>query len=101
MVAEILIDEERIGHIFRQADGHFAEGTALNRQALIGTASRPENFRGMDRFGNSWFAEVRADGAQICMQVREGRIMNGRVNMTPRALDFADPSAFPFADATP
>jgi hypothetical protein len=61
-MAEITIDEDRIGHIFRDADGHFVEDTAANRQTLIDAVGRPENFRGMDRFGNSWYAEVRADG---------------------------------------
>jgi hypothetical protein len=98
-MAGILIDEERIGHIFRKADGHFAEDTAVNRQVLIETASRRENFLGMDRFGNRWFAEVRADGTQTWVQVREGRITNGGVNTAPRVFEFADPSAFPLSGA--
>jgi hypothetical protein len=93
----ITIDEGRIGHIFREADGHFAQDTTGNRQALIDAASRPENFLGIDRFGNEWFAEIRADGSQIWVQVREGNITNGGVNMTPRAFDFVDLLASPLS----
>jgi filamentous hemagglutinin len=95
----IVIAEERVDHIFREADGHFPEDTAVNREALIGTANRSGNYLGTDRFGNGWFAEVRADGTQIWVQVREGRIMNGGVNATPRDFDFAASSAFPGSGA--
>ncbi|MGH7039472.1 MAG: hypothetical protein ACREE4_19240 [Stellaceae bacterium] len=83
----ITIDETRIGHIFRDAEGHFAEDTALNRQALLDTANRPGNLVGADRFGNAWFAETRADGSQIWAQVRGGKITNGGINPRPRNFD--------------
>ena len=76
-MAKFAIDGGRIGHIFREAKGHFAEDTAEHRQILIEVASRPENFRGTDRFKNSWFAEIRADGTHLGSQIRGGRITNG------------------------
>jgi filamentous hemagglutinin len=82
-MAGMTIDEDRVRHIFRDAEGHFVEDTSENRKALISTASRPENFLGTDRFGNEWWAERRDDGAQV----REGRIMNGGINTTPRNFD--------------
>ena len=100
-MAGIAIDEERAGHIFREADGHFGEDTVANRQVLIDAATQPENFLGVDRFGNGWFVEMRADGTQIWAQVRDGKITNGGVNMTPRAFDFADLSAAPLPDEAP
>jgi hypothetical protein len=62
---EITIDETRLGHIFRDAIGHFREDTPANRQALIEVANRESNFLGTDARGNDWFAGLRADGAQL------------------------------------
>jgi filamentous hemagglutinin len=80
----ITIDESRLGHIFREAQGHFREDNAVNRQTLIDVANRPANLLGTDHFGNAWFAETRADGTQIWAQVRDGKITNGGLNLTPR-----------------
>lgn len=83
----ITIDETRIGHIFGDAEGHFAEDAQLNRRPLLDTANRPGNFVGADRFGNAWFAETRADGSQIWVQVRGGNITNGGIDPRPRNFD--------------
>src|SRR5580704_3577609 len=96
----IELHEGRTGHIFREADGHFSEDTAVNRQMLIETASRSENLLGGDRFGNEWFAEVRTDGTQIWAQVRDGKITNGGVNITPRDFDFTELPTLPVTGAT-
>jgi hypothetical protein len=93
----VVIDEDRIDHIFREAEGHFPTDTTDNRRALIGTASRPGNFAGTDRFGNDWFSETRSDGTQIWVQVRESKITNGGVDMTPRNLDLANPADPPWS----
>jgi hypothetical protein len=85
-MAGVTIDEGRVRHIFRDAEGHFVEDTPENREALISAARRPENFLGTDRFGNEWWVERRDDGTQVWAQVREDRIMNGGINITPRAL---------------
>ena len=83
-MAEVTIEENRDRHIFRDVAGHFAEDTLENRQVLISAVGNPKNFLGTDRFGNEWWAERRDDGTQIWAQVREGRIMNGGINITPR-----------------
>jgi len=82
----ITIDETRRDHIFRQAEGHFREDNAVNRQTLIDVANRPANLLGTDRFGNAWFAEIGSDGVQIWAQVRDDKITNGGFNLTPRVL---------------
>ena len=80
----ITIDESRIGHIFREAAGHFREDNLVYRRSLIDVASRPGNFVGTDRFGIDWFAEIKPDGTQVWVHVRGGKITNGGVNFTPR-----------------
>jgi hypothetical protein len=87
------IDERRTLHILRDAEGHFREDSPVNRRALLEVASCPANLLGRDRFGNSWFAETRADGTQVWAQVRENTIVNGGLNRTPQ--DFYLPSQPP------
>jgi len=82
-VPAVTIDESRIPHIFREAEGHFREDIPANRQTIIEVASRPANLVGTDRFGNAWFAEMRDDGSQVWAQVREATIVNGGVNRVP------------------
>jgi len=69
--------------MFRDAEGHFREDNAVNRQRLISTASRQANSVGTDRFGNAWYAENLADG-QLWVRVRGGKIVNGGLNHRPR-----------------
>jgi hypothetical protein len=85
-MAALTIDERRTRHIFRDAEGHFREDTPVNRRVLLDVAGHSANLIGTDRFGNSWFAETRADGTQVWAQVRENTIVNGGINRTP--LDF-------------
>jgi hypothetical protein len=94
----ITIDETKVGHIFRQAPGHFAEDTSNNRQAMINVANRPSNLIGSDRFGNEWYAETQPGGGQIWVQLRGRAIVNGGINPTPRAFKLALPSP-PATDA--
>jgi filamentous hemagglutinin len=81
---QITIDETRRRHIFRDAPGHFPDDNAANRQRLLDVANRPDNLLGTDHFGNSWFAERDADGAEIWVQVRNRQITNGGINSRPR-----------------
>jgi filamentous hemagglutinin len=83
-MGDVVIDEKQVGHIFRNAAGHFSDDTPAARRALIEVASREENFIGTDRFGNDWFAALRADGMQLWTCVRDGKITNGGLNRTPR-----------------
>jgi filamentous hemagglutinin len=82
-MSALKIDERRTLHIFRDAEGHFREDSPVNRRALLEVASRPANLLGTDRFGNSWFAETRADGTQVWAQVRENTIVNGGLKSHP------------------
>ena len=82
----VTIDETRVGHIFRDAKGHFREDTAVNRQILIDVANRAENFLGTDRFGNLWFSTTRPDGTQVWVHVRGDTITNGGLNARPQDL---------------
>jgi filamentous hemagglutinin len=89
----ITIDESRLGHIFREAAGHFREDNGVNRQTLIDVANQPANLLGTDRFGNAWFAEIGSDGTQIWAQVHDGKITNGGFNLTPRVFQLSPSTA--------
>jgi hypothetical protein len=81
-MAAFTIDESRVGHIFRDAEGHFREDSDVNRQILIDVASKRTNFLGTDRAGNAWYAETLTDGiAQVWVRVRHDKVVNGGVNL--------------------
>jgi hypothetical protein len=86
---EITIDERRARLIFRNAEGHFHQDTAVNRQLLLDVANQPSNFVGRDRFGNDWFMETRTDGSQVWVHVRGDKITNGGLNSTSIEADLA------------
>jgi len=73
----------QIQHIFRDAAGHVPD-TAANRAILEGLANDTGAVLGADRFGNTWAAQLNADGTQTWVQYRNGVIINGGVNPTPR-----------------
>jgi len=73
----------REDHIFREAEGHLPDTTA-NRQLLTDVANDPANALGPDKFGNTWSAKTQADGTQVWVRVRNGEIINGGINQTPR-----------------
>lgn len=79
------IDESRVSHIFRVADGHFPVDTAANRRLLLRVARDPGSHLGEDRFGVIRAAQTMQDGRQVWAQIRHGRIVNGGVNSTPRS----------------
>ena len=91
----ITIDESRVGHIFRDALGHFPDDTELSRQAMIDVANDPTNVLGADHFGNIWAAKTLSDGTQIWVQIRDGRITNGGINRIPRHFNLSTPSPSP------
>ena len=80
----ITIDETRVAHIFREAEGHFPEDTDANRRLLVEVAGRATNFLGTDQADNDWYAENLADGTQVWVRVRGGKIVNGGMNHSPR-----------------
>jgi hypothetical protein len=55
----------------------------VNRQILLDVANQPKSFRGTDRFGTDWFMETLADGTQVWVHVRDGKITNGGLNPIP------------------
>lgn len=81
---QIKINEDNVGHIFRDAEGHFLEDIAQNRVLLEHAANDKRNFLGLDKYGNEWYAEILDDGRQIWVQVRNGEIRNGGVNNPPK-----------------
>lgn len=81
------IDESKVGHIFRVADGHFPIETAANRRLLLRVADNPANRVGTDRFGVVWAAQAMQDGSQVWVQIWNGRIINGGRNLTPRSFN--------------
>jgi len=70
-------------HIFRDAAGHLIEDTAANR-ALLEGAAKAANYGGTDVHGVATYREVLADGRQIWVEVRNGTIRNGGINVVPR-----------------
>ena len=84
----VLIDERRIAHIFRQAEGHLPHDTPESRQLLLSVANEPGDVVGTDRYGNVWSARVLPDGRQAWVQVRGNRITNGSINARPRFFIF-------------
>lgn len=85
----IRIDERRLRHIFRNAEGHFADDTPENRSRLLRVARDPESQLGVDRFGILWAEEMMPDGSQIWVQIKDGRVINGGLNLKPRSFDVA------------
>jgi len=76
-------NDSQIRHIFRDAPGHLPD-TPQNRQALIDLANDPSTTLGRDRFGNEWSAQIQNDGSQLWVQTRNGVIINGGSNSSPR-----------------
>ena len=85
----ITIDEGKVGHIFRSADGHFPTDTLAARRVLLRVANDPTKRLGVDRFKAVWAAETMPDGTQIWVQIRDGRITNDGVNRTPRVFNIS------------
>jgi len=79
----VTLSDKRASHIFRDAPGHLKD-TPGNRQLLKDVANDPGARLGTDRFGNRWSARTNPDGTQTWAQTRNGEIINGGVNQTPR-----------------
>lgn len=69
-------------HIFRDAEGHFAEDNAINRSLLVDTVE-DTYFVEVDPHGNSIYARVLNDGTEVWAEVRGGVIRNGGLNQVP------------------
>ena len=77
--------ESELRHIFREAEGHIPD-TPANRALLLRVANDPTAFLGQDRYANDWSALVQQDGTQVWTQARNGKMINGGINITPRLL---------------
>ena len=80
------IPNERAPHIFREKEGHVRD-TPQNREALTRVADDPKTTLGTDKYGNTWSAQRNNDGTQTWTQTRNGEVINGGVNQTPRTFN--------------
>lgn len=78
----VVIDERRIGHMFRDDRGHLPD-TPANRELLLRVANDPAAINGVDKFGVRWSSSTQSDGTQVWVQVRKGVVVNGGVNKNP------------------
>jgi RHS repeat-associated protein len=74
----------QVGHIFRNAPGHYPHNTLSARNA-IRRATHHRYYQHTDRFGNDIYARMNRDGSQTWLQVRNGVIQNAGLN--PYAYD--------------
>jgi hypothetical protein len=66
----IAIDETRLRHIFRIADGHFPIDSAANRRLLLGVAENPADRLGKDRFRTVWAVQETPSGSHLGSEPR-------------------------------
>lgn len=78
--------EGALGHIFRQAEGHFAVDTAEARE-LIQTTAIEDNLAGISKSGFSVYQRVLESGIQIWVNVLRGTIRNAGKNDVPRSVE--------------
>lgn len=90
---------DRMGHIFKDQEGHFRSPTPENIQALQSVARNPANYVGTTRAGNRVYARTNPDGTQTWAEVRGNTIVNGGQNQTglhrawdPNRQSFDDPN---------
>jgi len=81
--SKIKIKDNRAKKIFGERDGHLPD-TPQNRRLLQDIANDPETTLGPDKHGNIWSAKILDDGTQVWTQTRNGEIINGGLNKTPR-----------------
>ena len=75
-------NDSQLKHIFRDKNGHLPD-TPQNRSLLEHTTKK-ENFLGVDKYGNNWYAKKQPDGSQVWVETRNGNIINGGLNSTPK-----------------
>ena len=83
-VNKVIVAENRLRHIFRKRTGHFSRDTPEARKILEDLANEPTNLHGGDKHGNSWYAKLNEKGQQYWAEVRDGKIINGGINETPK-----------------
>ena len=80
------IDETRASHMFNANEGHVIDSD-LNRALIENTGNDAGASLGTDKFGNQWYAKSLSNGAQVWAEVRNGKIINGGINKSPRAFN--------------
>jgi len=73
----------QLKHIFRNKVGHLSD-TPANRKLIENTANSKSNYLGSDKYGNDWFAKSQPDGTQVWVETRNGNIIDGGLNKTPK-----------------
>ncbi len=76
----------QVQHIFRDSPGHLPD-SAANRELLREVASDHSTTLGEDKFGNTWSAKTLPNGTQVWTETRNGVIINGGLNQTPRSFN--------------
>jgi RHS repeat-associated protein len=78
-----VISESRADKIFGNREGHLPD-TPTNRKLLEDLANDSNARLGQDKFGNTWSGRTQSDGTQVWTQTRNGEVINGGVNASPR-----------------
>lgn len=79
-------NDSQIKHIFRKKEGHLND-TPENRSLLENLANSQENYKGTTGNDLQWYSEIREDGSQAWVSVRNNTIQNGGINNPPRPWD--------------
>ncbi|MBF6675137.1 hypothetical protein, partial [Campylobacter sputorum] len=80
-----IITNNKAKKIFGTRDGHVID-TPQNRELLMNVANDTKLVLGKDKFGNTWSSKLLDNGEQVWTQTRNGQIINGGINKTPKIL---------------
>lgn len=69
--------------IFGKREGHLPD-TPENRKLLQDVANDSKTTLGLDKHGNEWSSKIMDDGSQVWTQTRNGNVINGGLNKTPK-----------------
>lgn len=84
---KLTTNEAQLKHMFRDAEGHFLQDNPANRAMIEKTAGSSKNLLGVDKYGNSWYAETLPNGTQAWAEIRNGVITEGGLNQVPKVFD--------------
>lgn len=68
---------DKLGHIFRDSEGHFSENTRENRAYIEAAVADPANKVGENKFGREIYCKMMPDGYRAWAHVERGFIVNG------------------------
>ncbi|MCP5505034.1 MAG: ankyrin repeat domain-containing protein [Chlamydiales bacterium] len=81
---KVSTDPSDLGHIFRNAPGHFPKDTLINRAFIESAAQSYENKVGTKGSGSEIYLKTFPNGKQAWAEVWEGTITNGGKNNFPK-----------------